>query len=104
MKKIKLASSETKTVNEVFGVEQYAVVGLSREISEDRETILYYKPRIYSIHETKEDAIKCIQDNNDYGAFVVPMTEIIKEQYNVWNRYPVMKNKYNKYQQLTKGN
>lgn len=89
MEKIKLASSETKVVNEVFGVEQYAVVVLAPEYSECHN-FLYYKTRIYSIHKNKEDAIKYIQDNNNYCSvfeqrpvFIVPMTEIIKEQYNV---------------------
>ena len=79
--KTKLATVETKIVKEIVGVEKYAVVGLAAEISEDRETILYYEPKIYSIHESKEDAIKWIQDNDSYGAFIVPMTQILKEQY-----------------------
>ena len=79
--KTKLATVETKIVKEIVGVEKYAVVGLATEISEDRETILYYEPKIYSIHESKEDAIKWIQDNDSYGAFIVPMTQMLKEQY-----------------------
>ena len=81
MKKTKLATTETKIIKEIFGVEKYAVVDLSAEFCEDRDSILYYKPRIYSIHESKEDAIKWIQDNDSYGAFIVPMTQILKEQY-----------------------
>ena len=79
--KTKLATVETKIVKEIVGVEKYAVVRLVTEISEDRETILYYEPKIYSIHESKEDAIKWIQDNDSYGAFIVSMTQILKEQY-----------------------
>lgn len=79
--KTKLATTETKVVKEIFGVEKYAVVDLSAEFCEDGYSILYYKPRIYSIHESKEDAIKWIQDNDSYGAFIVPMTRILKEQY-----------------------
>ena len=51
--KTKLATTETKIVKEIFGVEKYAVVDLSAEFCEDRDSILYYKPRIYSIHESK---------------------------------------------------
>ena len=79
--KTKLATTETKIVKEIFDVEKYAVVDLSAEFCEDGYSILYYKPRIYSIHESKEDAIKWIQDNDSYGAFIVPMTRILKEQY-----------------------
>ena len=79
--KTKLATTETKIVKEIVCVEKYAVVELSAEFYEDRDYILYYKPRIYSIHESKEDAIKWIQDNDSYGAFIVPMTQILKEQY-----------------------
>ena len=81
MKKTKLATTETKIVKEIFGVEKYAVVRVTPEYSEDKYRVLYYKPRIYSIHESKEDAIKWIQDNDSYGAFIVPMTRILKEQY-----------------------
>ena len=81
MKETKLATVETKIVKEIVSVEKYAVVDLSAEFCEDRDSILYYKPRIYSIHESKEDAIKWIQDNDSYGAFIVPMTQILKEQY-----------------------
>ena len=79
--KTKLATTETKIVKEIFGVEKYAVVDLSAEFCEDRDYILYYKAKIYIIHESKEDAIKWIQDNDSYGAFIVPMTQILKEQY-----------------------
>ena len=79
--KTKLATVETKIVKEIVGVEKYAVVRLATEISEDRETILYYEPKIYSIHESKEDAMKWIQDNDSYSACIVPMTQILKEQY-----------------------
>lgn len=81
MKETKLATVETKIVKEIVGVEKYAVVDLSAEFCEDGDSILYYKPRIYSIHESKEDAIKYIQDNDSYGTFIVPMTQILKEQY-----------------------
>ena len=81
MKETKLATVETKIVKEIVGVEKYAVIGLAAEISEDRETISYYNPKIMSIHESKEDAIKWIQDSDSYGAFIVPMTRILKEQY-----------------------
>lgn len=81
MKETKLATVETKIVKNIFGVEKYAVVDLSAEFCEDGDSFLYYKPRIYSIHESKEDAIKWIQDNDSYGAFIVPMTQILKEQY-----------------------
>ena len=79
--KTKLATVETKIVKEIVGVEKYAVVGLAAEISEDRETILYYEPKVKRVYESKEDAIKWIQDNDSYGAFIVPMTQILKEQY-----------------------
>ena len=81
MKKIKLATTETKIVKEIFGVEKYAVVEIIPEYSEDGDSILYYKPRIYSIHESKDDAIKCIQDNDSYGAFIVPMTQLLKKEH-----------------------
>ena len=81
MKETELATVETKIVKKIFGVEKYAVVDLSAEFCEDGDSILYYKPRIYNIHESKEDAIKWIQDNDSYGAFIVPMTQILKEQY-----------------------
>ena len=81
MKETKLATVETKIVKEIVGVEKYAVVGLAAEISEDRETILYYEPKIKRVYESKDDAIKWIQDNDSYGAFIVPMTQILKEQY-----------------------
>lgn len=54
MKKTKLATTETKIVKEIFGVEKYTVVDLSAEFCEDRDSILYYKPRIYSIHKRKK--------------------------------------------------
>ena len=37
MKKTKLATTETKIVKEIFGVEKYAVVDLSAEFCEDRK-------------------------------------------------------------------
>ena len=81
MKETKLATVETKIVKEIVGVEKYAVVKIIPEYSEDKYRVLYYKPKIMSIHESKEDAIKWIQDNDSYGAFIVPMTQILKEQY-----------------------
>lgn len=81
MKKTKLATVKTKIVKEIFGVEKYAVVDLSAEFCEDRDYILYYKPMIYSVHESKEDAIKYIQDNDSYDAFIVPMTQILKKEH-----------------------
>lgn len=83
MAKIKLASSETKTINGVFGVEQYAVVVLAPEYSEDKK-FLYYKTRIYSIHENKEDAINFIKYNVSFhGSYIIPITQINREHYNV---------------------
>ena len=38
--KTKLATTETKIVKEIFGVEKYAVVDLSAEFCEDRDYIL----------------------------------------------------------------
>ena len=85
MKETKLATVETKIVKEIVGVEKYAVVGLAAEISEDRETILYYEPKIKRVYESKDDAIKYIQDSNNYGAFIVPMTQILKKEQYVQN-------------------
>ena len=81
MKKTKLATTETKIVKEIFGVEKYAVVRITPEYSEDKYRVLYYNPKIMGFHESKEDAIKWIQDSDSYGAFIVPMTRILKEQY-----------------------
>lgn len=79
MKETKLATVETKIVKEIVGVEKYA--GLAAEISEDRETILYYEPKIKRVYESKDDAIKYIQDSNNYGKFIVPMIQILKKEY-----------------------
>ena len=81
MKETKLATVETKIIKNIFGVEKYAIVDFSAEFCEDGDSILYYKPRIYSIHESKDDAIKCIQDNDSYGAFIVPMTQLLKKEH-----------------------
>ena len=85
MKETKLATVETKIVKEIFGVEKYAVVRIAPEYSEDKYRVLYYNPKIISIHESKEDAIKWIQDNDIYGAFIVPMTQILKKEQYVQN-------------------
>ena len=77
--KTKLATTETKIVKEIFGVEKYAVVELIRRYN-DLGYFSHYDLMISSIHESKEDAIKYIQDNDSYGAFIVPMTQILKEQ------------------------
>lgn len=81
MKKIKLATTETKIVKEIFSVEKYAVVEIIPEYSTDGYYILYYKPRIISMHESKEDAINYIKGHPGSGTFIVPMTQILKEQY-----------------------
>ena len=81
MKSTKLATVETKIVKEIFGVEKYAVVRITPEYSEDKYRVLYYNPKIMSIHESKEDAIKWIQDNDSYGAFIVPMTQILNTEH-----------------------
>lgn len=81
MKETKLATVETKIVKNIFGVEKYAVVRISPVHTEDKYRVLYYNPTIMSIHESKEDAIKWIQDNDSYGTFIIPMTQILKEQY-----------------------
>lgn len=80
MKETKLATVETKIIKHIFGVEKYAVVELIRRYN-DLDYFSHYDLRISSIHESKEDAIKWIQDNDSYGAFIVPMTRILKEQY-----------------------
>lgn len=81
MKETELATVETKIVKKIFGVEKYAVVRISPEYSEDKYRVLYYNPKITSIHESKEDAIKWIQDSNNYGKFIVPMIQILKKEY-----------------------
>ena len=81
MKETELATIETKIVENIFGIEKYAVVRIVPVYTEDKYRVLYYNPKIMSIHESKEDAIKWIQDNDSYGAFIVPMTRILKEQY-----------------------
>lgn len=80
MKETELATIETKIVKKIFGVEKYAVVELIRHYDDDGY-FSDYGLRISSIHESKEAAIKYIQDNDSYGAFIVPMTRILKEQY-----------------------
>ena len=78
--KTKLATTETKIVKEIFGVEKYAVVELIARY-DDYGYFSYYELKIRSIYESKDDAIKYIQDNDIYGLFIVPMTQILKEQY-----------------------
>ena len=80
MKETELATVETKIVKKIFGVEKYAVVELIARY-DDCDYFSHYDLKIRSIHESKEDAIKWIQDNDSYGAFIVPMTRILKEQY-----------------------
>ena len=81
MKETELATIETKIVKKIFGVEKYAVVRIAPVYTEDKYRVSYYNPTIMSIHESKENAIKYIQDNDSYGLFIVPITQILKEQY-----------------------
>ena len=80
MKKTKLAMVETKIVKEIFGVEKYAVVELIARY-DDCGYFSYYELKIRSIYESKDDAIKYIQDSNNYGKFIVPMIQILKKEY-----------------------
>ena len=84
MKETKLATVETKIVKEIFGVEKYTVVELIGRCN-DFDYFSFYDLRISSVHESKDDAIKYIQDNASYGAFIVPMTQILKKEQYVQN-------------------
>ena len=81
MKKLNQQRQKQKSSKKFFSVEKYAVVEIIPEYSTDGYYILYYKPRIISMHESKEDAINYINGHLGSGTFIVPMTQILKEQY-----------------------
>ena len=81
MKEMKIATVESKIIKEIFSVEKYAVVEIIPQYHEDSSEISYYEPKIRSMHESKDDAIKYIQCNDSYGMFIVPMTQLLAKQY-----------------------
>ena len=83
MEKIKLSSSEIKTVTDFFSGEKYAVCVLHKIYSGEQGAYYFshYEPRIHSVYETKEDAINFIKYNGDFhGSYIIPITQITREQ------------------------
>jgi hypothetical protein len=81
MKETKIATVESKIIKEIFSVEKYAVVEIIPRYREDSSEISYYEPKIRSMHESKDDAVKYIQRNDSYGMFIVSMAQLLKKQY-----------------------
>lgn len=84
MKKIKLASSETKTVNEIFATERYFILKPLKMVWENDagERFIDYFLNILEIHESREAALNAIKNNKYYNdVYISPATHITKEQY-----------------------
>ena len=81
MKKIKVTSSETKIVDEIFATESYFIWYPVAIYDEDYRYIRYYKPKILEIHESKEDALNAVKNNKYYnGVYITPLTQFLKSQ------------------------
>ena len=82
MEKIKVTSSETKIVNEIFATERYFIWYPVAQYDEDYRHIISYRPKILEIHDSKEAAINAVKNNKYYnGVYITPQTQFLKEQY-----------------------
>ena len=82
MEKTKLASSETKTVDEIFATERYFIWYPVAIYDEHYSYIRYYKPKILEIHDSKEAALNAVKNNKYYnGVYITPQTQFLKDQY-----------------------
>lgn len=84
MEKIKVTSSETKIVNEIFATERYFILKPARMVWENDggERFIDYFLKILEIHESREAALNAIKNNKYYNdVYISPTTNITKEQY-----------------------
>lgn len=82
MEKIKVTSSETKIVNEIFATERYFIWYPVEQYDADYRHIISYRPKILEIHDSKEDAINAIKNHKYYNdVYISSSTQFLKSQY-----------------------